>query len=178
MSCRGWILGQPLNNLWPFVTIVQFSPLRPCLMSIGMARLIAILGLICLAGADVLLLAPDPWAKADAARIAELALQADRIGWRLTEDATLSRAMIWDREGYQHYPPPDGLAPVQYELSETETRRLNTRLSEVSASEWQPFDVRGREYLYCHDLSHFKLRCSSCFGRNGSKNLQHRSSQN
>ncbi|WP_371228172.1 winged helix-turn-helix domain-containing protein [Roseovarius sp. 2305UL8-3] len=120
-----------------------------------MVRLIAILGLACLASAMFFALWPDPWVKAeqkatlDAKRLAELVASPDRIGWRLSEDVTLLRAMIWDTEGALQYPPAGGLTPLAYEFSEDSIRKLTAVQSDVDTVEWLPFDLAIHELLYC-----------------------------
>lgn len=120
-----------------------------------MVRLMAILSLACLVSAVVFALRPDPWVKAeqkaalDAGRLGNLIASPDRIGWRLSEDPTLRRAMIWDTEGVRHYPPPGGLTPLAYDFSEELTRRLTSLQSEVTLAEWSAFGSADHELLYC-----------------------------
>lgn len=67
-----------------------------------MARLLMIASLIWLVGMVILSARWDPWVKADekaaldAQLLSELIASPDRIGWRLTEDLSLSRALLWD----------------------------------------------------------------------------------
>ncbi|MGB7241165.1 MAG: winged helix-turn-helix domain-containing protein [Sulfitobacter sp.] len=120
-----------------------------------MTRLAVILCLICTACAFVLVLRPNAWdhantkAQTDAELFAGLIAQPDRIGWRLTEDLTLKRAMLWDAVSTLRYPVPDGFTPVLYEFSEDETRTLTKRQSENTGHFWEQFDTAGEQLLYC-----------------------------
>jgi hypothetical protein len=120
-----------------------------------MARFTLILCSICVACAFVLLLRPDSWdyasekGQTDAKLFADLVAQPDRIGWRLTEDLTLKRAMLWGSGTTLRYPVPDGFTPVLYEFSEDDTRRLTQRQSENTGHFWEQFDTTGDQLLYC-----------------------------
>lgn len=120
-----------------------------------MVRLIAILCLVCLTSAILFALRPDPWAKAeqkaaqDAWKLADLIESPDRIGWRMAEDISLLRAMIWDTKGERQYPPQGGLTPLVYDFSEDMARKLSLIQSETGSVEWALLDTAGREILYC-----------------------------
>ncbi|MCV3273366.1 winged helix-turn-helix domain-containing protein [Roseobacter sinensis] len=115
----------------------------------------AILCMLCLMGAGILLVLPDPWAKAerraaqDAAALADLIATPDKISWRLIDDVPLLRAMVWDADGARHYPPPQGMAPLPYEFSDEAERQLVSFQATVDAVAWAPFDTAGRQLLYC-----------------------------
>lgn len=115
----------------------------------------AIFCLACLTSAVIFALRPDPWAKAeqkaalDARKLADLIGSPDRIGWRMSEDISLLRAMVWDAEGARQYPPPGGLTPLAYDFSDDLTRKLTLIQSEIGSAEWASFDTAGREILYC-----------------------------
>lgn len=117
--------------------------------------MMTILCLICTAGAIALFFGADPWdkanqkAQADAALVADLSTQPDRIGWRLTEDLSLKRAMLWDKGAGLLYPLPNGFTPILYQFSEDETRRVTALQSTASAPFWEPFDTIGDQLLHC-----------------------------
>lgn len=121
-----------------------------------MVRLMAIFSLACLVSAVVLVLRPDPWGKAeqkaaqDVNKLAKIMASPDRIGWRLSEDPALRRALIWDTDGTLKYPPPGGLTPLAYDFSEELIRRLRSLQSEVTSSEWSSIASADDELLYCH----------------------------
>ena len=79
-----------------------------------MSRLLVLICLISAACAAALLLRPDPWikaedkAQADAELLVGLIARPDGIGWRLTEDLSLTRALLWDLCGIRRYPDPNG----------------------------------------------------------------------
>lgn len=88
-------------------------------------------------------------AAADAMLLASLAERPDRIGWRLTEDLTLSRAIIWDGDAKLLYPAPDGFTPLLYEFNENDTRRLTALMAKETVLSWSFFDASGNELLNC-----------------------------
>lgn len=110
---------------------------------------------ICVASALAFLLEGDPWSRAsekallDGELLSNLSDQPDRIGWRLSEDLSLSRAMLWDTEAKLRYPVPDGFTPIPYEFSEHETRRLTAIQSRVKGQTWEQFDMSGGQLLHC-----------------------------
>lgn len=120
-----------------------------------MVRVMAILGVFCFLGAVGAVLLPDPWSKAeqkatqDAKRLADLMDTPDKISWRLLEDASLLRTMIWDANGARRYPPPEGMAPLPYEFSDDAERLLTSFQTRIETGAWVPFDMAGRELLYC-----------------------------
>ncbi|MEM1078119.1 MAG: winged helix-turn-helix domain-containing protein [Pseudomonadota bacterium] len=120
-----------------------------------MGRLLAILSMVCVIGAGIAAVLPDPWSKAearaaeDAQRLADLMATPDKVSWRLMEDIPLLRAMIWDTEGGLKYPPPDGMAPLPYEFSDDAIRWLTSFQAEVTTAGWAPFDMSGSALLYC-----------------------------
>lgn len=122
-----------------------------------MARLLMIAGLICLAGMVILSARPDPWVRAnekaalDAELLSGLIARPDRIGWRLTEDLSLSRALLWDVQMRQRYPVQDGLTPLMYEFTEDEIRILTARQAALTAPVWQEYDTTGDQLSYCQD---------------------------
>lgn len=83
-------------------------------MMANMVRAIAILSMVGLACAAILALLPDPWVKAeqkaaqDAEKLAQLIATPAKISWRLTEDVSLLRAMVWDADYTRRYPPISG----------------------------------------------------------------------
>ncbi|WP_425093047.1 winged helix-turn-helix domain-containing protein [Tropicimonas sp. S265A] len=103
----------------------------------------------------MLTLRPDPWETADtkAARdadfFASLSAQPDRVGWRLTEDVSLQRVMLWAPDGTRQYPPPEGLTPQLYEFSEAEIRALTKKQTALDAPSWEPFETTGETLLNC-----------------------------
>jgi hypothetical protein len=125
---------------------------------IPMARFLMIACLICAIGAVALFVRPDPWALAeekgagDAALLSELTSQPDRIGWRLTEDLSLSRAILWKGNDGLHYPLTDGFTPLLYEFSQDEIRALTSKRSGLSGPIWEAFDISGRDLLHCRDV--------------------------
>lgn len=120
-----------------------------------MIRLMAILCFACLTSAVFLALRPDAWDKAeqkaveDAGKLVNLIARPDRIGWRMSEDVSLLRVMIWDQEGARQYPPPGGMAPLAYEFSEDEVRLLSSMQSEAEPAQWTSFDTQNHELLHC-----------------------------
>lgn len=123
-----------------------------------MARLTMTICLICLVGAAILFLRPDPWssveekAVSDATLLNELSSSPDRIGWRLTEDLSLKRAMLWGPNAKRRYPAPNSFIPLLYEFSEDETRRLTAIQSQITAPIWEQFDTSGSELLHCRTI--------------------------
>lgn len=113
--------------------------------------------LVCLACSFGFLLWPDPRAKAedkaeqDAVLLGNLMAHPDRIGWRMTEDPTLVRAILWDSSGALRYPPPDGFVPWPYMVSENEIRDLTSIQSGVVSSTWNLFGTSGDELLNCRE---------------------------
>jgi hypothetical protein len=123
-----------------------------------MSRLLVLICLISAAWAAVLFLRPDPWikaedkAQADAELLVGLIARPDRIGWRLTEDLSLTRAMLWDLGGIRRYPDPNGFTPLLYEFTEDETRLLVKKQSDLTAPIWEQFDTSGTELLHCRKI--------------------------
>ncbi|MEP1766780.1 MAG: winged helix-turn-helix domain-containing protein [Sulfitobacter sp.] len=68
---------------------------------------------------------------------------------RLSEDVTVTRAILWGPDGRLSYPTPNGFTPLPYEFSDDERRRLASRYSEVTAPTWERFDAMGLELLQC-----------------------------
>ena len=118
----------------------------------------AILCLVCLTSVAVLAQRPDAWDEAeqkaveDAEKLADLIARPDRIGWRLSEDVSLLRVMIWDLDGKRQYPPPGGMAPLAYEFSDDETRLITAMQFEAKPALWAPFDTRNLELVHCRAI--------------------------
>ena len=91
----------------------------------------------------------DQKAAADAALLADLAAQSDRVSWRLSEDLSLKRVMIWKGDGERLYPPPDGLVPLVYEFSEDTARMLTQKQQATDSTDWSWFDPAEREMMHC-----------------------------
>lgn len=86
---------------------------------------------------------------ADAKLFSDLISRPDRIGWRLTEDLTLDRIILWGPDAQLRYPSPDGFTPLLYEFSEDETRFLIAKQSSASAPLWEIYNTTGSELLHC-----------------------------
>lgn len=120
-----------------------------------MVRLTATLSVMCLLGALVLGILPDPRAQSlahaqqDANRIAALSVEPDKVSWRLTEDAALRRAMVWGADGMRLYPPLHGMAPLPYEFSDADERDLVSFRAQTATVDWTFLDTTGRELVYC-----------------------------
>lgn len=122
--------------------------------ALRVARLLAILGTACLVGAIFLIVRPDPWdraseaAAADALVLADLADMPDRIGWRLSEDPALQRALLWGPDGLR-YPPPGGLVPLAYTIPDERIRDLAALRDAPSGPRWRGFDAAGDALVHC-----------------------------
>lgn len=120
-----------------------------------MERFAYIFGMLLAAAAITVAFANDPWdaanrkATLDAGRLSALMEQPDRIGWRLSEDPALLRAVIWDGAGARRYPPKDELAPVPYEISAELERDIDKLRARMDAPTWTRFDTTGERLLYC-----------------------------
>lgn len=91
----------------------------------------------------------DKKAMADAKLFSDLISRPDRIGWRLTEDLTLARVILWGSDAQLRYPSPDGFTPLLYEFSEDETRFLIAKQSSASVPLWEMYNTTGSELLHC-----------------------------
>lgn len=91
----------------------------------------------------------DRKAAADVALMSSLASQPDRVSWRLSEDAALRRALIWNASRERKYPPPGGLIPLAYELSDDALREVIAKQRQVDGEEWSWFDLAETQLLYC-----------------------------
>lgn len=123
-----------------------------------MVRLITILCIACLSSAIALVLSPNSWAIAgrkasdDATTFAALIDTPDKISWGLTQDAALLRAVVWDANGRRLYPPPEGMHPAPYELSDVLERQIGAFHAQTEKVEWAPFDMAGHQLLSCRDV--------------------------
>lgn len=120
-----------------------------------MARLMMIIFLALAASVITLSLRPDHWEKldkkaaTDAKLFTDLIARPDRIGWRLTEDLTLNRVILWGPDARLRYPAPDGFTPLLYEFSEDEKRLIAAKQSTTSAPTWEKYNTSGSELLNC-----------------------------
>ena len=119
-----------------------------------MVRWLTVMCIVLLAGGGIAALRPDPWAAADAKatmdveHIHQSLHSADRISWQLSQDSALLHVVVWGEEG-RLYPPPTGMTPFPYELSEDSVNRL-ARIRETSAAPvWDLFDATTDKLLYC-----------------------------
>lgn len=123
-----------------------------------MRRLAFFLGVILAVGVIAAALWPDPWAAAnrraasDAERLYDLIEQPDRIGWRLSEDLALSRAVLWDDNGKRSYPPAEQFTPVPYEIGEELERELDRLLSGLDQSHWFRLDATDETLFHCRPV--------------------------
>lgn len=122
-----------------------------------MARLLMIASLTCLVGMVILSARWDPWVKADEKAaldvplLSELIASPERISWRLTEDLSLSRALLWDVQMRRRYPAPDGFTPLLYEFTADEIRILTATQATLTAPLWQEYDTTGDLLLHCRN---------------------------
>ena len=120
-----------------------------------MVRTLVLVSIATLIGACVSGLWASFWKDADrrgaqdAAVLAALIDSPDRIGWRLSENLPLLRAIIWDSDGARRYPPPDGLAPLTYEFTEEDIRDLTKQQSVATQPIWERFGVTDDQLLHC-----------------------------
>lgn len=120
-----------------------------------MRRLAYLLGAILAVGAIATALWPDPWAAADrravadTARLAALIDQPDRIGWCLSEDPAIARAVLWDDKGDRRYPPTEQFTPVPYKIGEDLDRELSQLRVGLTQPQWFRLDATGRTQFHC-----------------------------
>ncbi|MEM9584360.1 MAG: winged helix-turn-helix domain-containing protein [Pseudomonadota bacterium] len=120
-----------------------------------MLRVLLILGALSIAYAAYLATRASPWAAADEkaaadiAIIAELAALPDRVSWQLSRDASLKRVVVWDSAGERTYPPPGGIVPMVYEISQDKITELAQKQQITNWSEWSWFDLAESALLYC-----------------------------
>lgn len=116
---------------------------------------LSVIGLICLLGAGYLWVSGDPWVPAtlksseDARAVHEVQTQAHRIGFFLSKDPALLKAVAWSETGAVHYPGPRAFVPTRFDLSVDELDHLTRLSSEASQATWSNYDRDGTELLYC-----------------------------
>ncbi len=126
-----------------------------CAKTERMVRWLAYLCGVCVVGAVLIAIQPDPWHAAearavrDADRLSALGTNPDQVSLRLSEDAALRRVMILREDGARLYPPPGGMTPLPYAISEDTLRRLTAVLNEADVAIWTRFDPAGTELLHC-----------------------------
>lgn len=136
-----------------------------CVSLADMVRVLFIAGTLSLICAVLLGVKPGAWedankkAAADVGLMSSLALQPDRVSWRLSEDPALRRALIWNTSGARKYPPPGGLIPLAYELSDDALREITLKQSKVEGDGWSWFDLAETQLLYCSQRPSVCLIC-------------------
>lgn len=120
-----------------------------------MRRGFLLIGLICLLGAGYLWVSFDPWARAslkstaDARAIYELRTQPDRVGFFLSKDPALLKAVVWSDTGSVLFPGPRTYAPMRFEFSANELDYLTRLTSGDFTANWSVYDRDRQELLYC-----------------------------
>lgn len=129
-----------------------------CAKTERMVRWLAYLCGVCVVGAILIAIQPDPWHAAearavlDADRLAAQGAKPDQVSLRLSEDAALRRVMILRADGARLYPPPGGMTPLPYAISEDTLRRLAAVLNNADGAIWTRFDPSGTELLHCRAI--------------------------
>lgn len=112
-------------------------------------------GFICLLGSGYLLVSSDPWARAslksaeDARAVHDVRTQADRVGFVLSKDPALLKAVVWSETGAVLYPGTSAFVPTRFDLSASELENLTQLSSEAHRDTWSTYDRDGQELLYC-----------------------------
>ena len=120
-----------------------------------MKRGLILASLFGVAAAVVLLLMPDPWAKAsrmarqDAADLRAVLPQSDLLGVRVAEDDAVLQVAFWDEAGEVLYPLPNDFSPLKRELEFSELADIAAFRAEGQAAGWTGFDLDERQLLYC-----------------------------
>ncbi len=116
---------------------------------------LSVIGLICLLGSGYLWISSDPWARAslksseDARSIHEVQTQADRVGFVLSKDPALLKAVAWSETGAVLYPGTRAFVPTRFEFSADELETLTQLSSEAQRATWSNYDREGKELIYC-----------------------------
>lgn len=114
-----------------------------------------VIGVICFLGAGYLWVTGDPWkhaslkGSADARAIHEVQTRPDRVGFLLSKDPTLLKAVAWSKTGSVLYPGPDTYAPTRFDLSVQELEDLTRFTSKDFQTGWSNYGRDGKELLYC-----------------------------
>lgn len=114
-----------------------------------------VIGFICLLGSGSLWVSGDPFMQAslksaaDARAIHDIQSQPHQIGFLLSKDPTLLKAVSWSESGAVLYPGPGAFVPTRFDLSQDELDHLTQRSSEASQATWFDYDRDGTELLYC-----------------------------
>ena len=126
------------------------------MQSEGMIRLaLLLIGFICLLGSGYLWLTVDPWKRAslkgsaDAAALFNVRNQPDRVGFLLSQDPALLKAVVWSPTGMVLYPGPRTYSPTRFQLSFEELEDLTKLTSQDFEIRWSPYDRDGTVLLYC-----------------------------
>ncbi|MEP1538999.1 MAG: winged helix-turn-helix domain-containing protein [Paracoccaceae bacterium] len=115
----------------------------------------AFLCLVCLTGAIAVAARRDPWVMADAkveldvTKFSQIARTPDQVSWRLSEDPSVLRVMIWNTKGELQYPKPGRMVPLSFEFSADTTLRLTALQMNVDSAEWISSDMSDNELLHC-----------------------------
>ncbi|SHG70961.1 Transcriptional regulatory protein, C terminal [Marivita hallyeonensis] len=118
-------------------------------------RWLFVTGLICLLGAGYLWVSGDPWARAslkssaDARAILDVRSQPHRVGFLLSKDPALLKAVVWSETGSVLYPGPGIYVPTRFDVSVEELQALTRLTSQASQATWSTYDRDGNELLYC-----------------------------
>ena len=120
--------------------------MRPWLLAIGF---------FCLLGAGHLWVSGDLWTRAslkssvDARAIHDVQNQPHRIGFLLSKDPALLKAVAWSQHGSVLYPGPGNYLPTRFDLSVEELDALTRLTSEDFQASWSNYDRNGKQLLYC-----------------------------
>ncbi|WP_165390308.1 winged helix-turn-helix domain-containing protein [Thalassococcus sp. S3] len=114
-----------------------------------------LIGFISLFGAGYLWVNSAPWTLAtlksfaDARAIHDVQTRPDRVGFLLSKDPALLKAVAWSKTGSVLYPGPATYAPTRFDLSLQELEELTHLTSEDFPASWSNYDRDGNELLYC-----------------------------
>lgn len=118
-------------------------------------RGLMLIGVICLLAAAYLWASFDPWARAsaqgsaDARAVHEVRNQPERLGFLLSTDPALLKAVVWSDTGSVLYPGPGTYAPMRFELSVEELDDLTRLTSADFTAKWSTYDRDRQQLLYC-----------------------------
>ncbi|WP_189799401.1 winged helix-turn-helix domain-containing protein [Tateyamaria sp. syn59] len=114
-----------------------------------------LIGLTSLVGAGYLWVTGDAWklatlkSSADVHSIHEVQNQPDRIGFLLSKDPALLKAVAWSEAGSVLYPGPGIYAPTRFDLSVEDLEDLTRLTSGDFYANWSNYDRDGKQLLYC-----------------------------
>lgn len=134
-----------------------------------------LIGFISLFGTGYLWVKGDPWklaalkSSADARAMHDVRTRPDRIGFFLSKDPALLKAVAWSETGSVLYPGPGTYAPTRFDLSVQELEDLTRFTSDDFQAGWSNYDREGKELLYCQPAP----RVCLIYARSGLQNALH-----